>query len=54
VNEKCGRDFFKFLESIKFQGESVWKRVLRFIESLSICVQNVFFSNGVLESHGEV
>ncbi len=26
--------FFKFFESIKFQGESVWKRVLRFIESL--------------------
>ncbi len=26
--------FFKFFESIKFQGESVWKRVLRFIKSL--------------------
>ncbi len=30
--------FFKFFESIKFQGESVWKRVLRFIESLR-CVE---------------
>ncbi len=31
--------FFKFFfESIKFQGESVWKRVLRFIKSLR-CVK---------------
>ncbi len=30
--------FFKFFESIKFQGESLWKRVLRFIESLR-CVE---------------
>jgi hypothetical protein len=54
MSERYGRDFFKFFESIKFQGESVWKRVLRFIESLNICVQNVFFSNGVLETHGKV
>jgi len=30
--------FFKFFESIKFQGESVWKKVLRFIENLR-CVE---------------
>jgi len=30
--------FQVFFESIKFQGESVWKRVLRFIESLR-CVK---------------
>ncbi len=30
--------FFKFFESTKFQGESVWKRVIRFIESLR-CVE---------------
>jgi hypothetical protein len=30
--------FFKFFESIKFQGESVCKRVVRFIESLR-CVE---------------
>ncbi len=30
--------FFKFFESIKFQCESVWKRVIQFIESLR-CVE---------------
>jgi len=30
--------FQVFFESFKFQGESVWKRVLRFIESLR-CVK---------------
>jgi hypothetical protein len=36
---KCEKLFFKFFfESIKFQGESVWKKVLRFIESLR-CVK---------------
>jgi hypothetical protein len=56
--------FLNFFESIKFQGESVWKRVLWVVENFnfqvwesvccSFCVQNVFFSNGVLKSHGKV
>ncbi len=40
-----GRQFFKLLKASTFKFESV---------CCSICVQNVFFSNGVLESHGEV
>jgi len=35
---KCEKLVFQVFESIKFQGESVWKRVLRFIESLR-CVE---------------
>jgi len=44
ISSKCCK-FFKHekfilqvFESIKFQGESVWKKVLRFIESLR-CVE---------------
>jgi hypothetical protein len=40
-----GRKFFEFLKTSTFKFESV---------CCSFCVQNVFFSNGVLESHGEV
>jgi hypothetical protein len=32
--------FFEFFESIKFQGEIVWKKVLRFIESLRFVEKN--------------
>jgi hypothetical protein len=48
---------------IVFPSEwEVWKRFLQGVVSFSsvesvccsFCVQNVFFSNGVLESHGEV
>jgi hypothetical protein len=44
--------FFKFMKGVKdfFQSfQSFEKNVY-----CSICVQNVLFSNGVLESHGEV
>jgi hypothetical protein len=40
-----GREFFNLLKTSTFKFESL---------CCSICVQNVFFSNGVLESHGEV
>ncbi len=30
--------FFKFFESIKFQGESVWKRVFRVVENFNFQV----------------
>jgi hypothetical protein len=40
-----GREFFELLKTLTFKFESV---------CCSFCVQNVFFSNGVLESHGEV
>jgi hypothetical protein len=30
--------FFKFFESIKFQGESVWKRVLPVVENFNFQV----------------
>jgi hypothetical protein len=36
------KDFFESFQSFKKSG------------CFSICVQNVFFSNGILESHGEV
>jgi len=35
---KCEKLVLQVFESIKFQSESVWKRVLRFIESLR-CVE---------------
>jgi len=35
---KCEKLVLQVFESIKFQNESVWKRVLRFIESLR-CVE---------------
>ncbi len=65
ISSRCCK-FFKceklVFESTKFQSESVWKRVLLVLKNFNfqvwecsgICVQNVFFSNGVLESHGEV
>jgi hypothetical protein len=40
-----GREFFQLLKTSTFKFKSV---------CCSICAQNVFFSNGVLESHGEV
>ncbi len=40
-----GREFFKLLKTSTFKFESV---------CCSFYVQNVFISNGVLESHGEV
>jgi hypothetical protein len=40
-----GREFFEFLKTSTFKFESV---------CCSFCVENVFFSNGVLESHGKV
>jgi hypothetical protein len=40
-----GKEFFELLKTSTFKFESV---------CCSFCVQNVFFSNGVLESHGEV
>ncbi len=49
ISSKCCKFFkreklvFKFFENIKFQGESVWKRVFRFIESLR-CVEESFLS----------
>jgi len=39
------REFFEFLKTSTFKFESV---------CCSFYVQNVFFSNGVLESHGKV
>jgi hypothetical protein len=39
------REFFELFKTSTFKFESV---------CCSFCVQNVFFSNGVLESHGEV
>ncbi len=35
---KCEKPVLQVFESIKFQGESVWKRILRFIEILR-CVK---------------
>jgi hypothetical protein len=35
---KCEKLVLQVFKSIKFQGENVWKRVLRFIESLR-CVE---------------
>ncbi len=40
-----GREFFQLLKTSTFKFENV---------CCSFCVQNVFFSNGVLESHEEV
>jgi hypothetical protein len=40
-----GRELFELLKTSTFKFENV---------CYSFCVQNVFFSNGVLESHGEV
>jgi hypothetical protein len=40
-----GREFFKLLKTSTFKFESV---------CCSFCVQNVFFSNGVLQSHEEI
>ncbi len=39
------REFFELLRTSTVKFESV---------CCSFCVQNVFFSNGVLETHGEV
>ncbi len=35
---KCEKLVLQVFENMKFQGENVWKRVLRFIESLR-CVE---------------
>jgi len=32
---KCGKLILQVFESIKFQGESVWKRVLQVVENLN-------------------
>jgi len=44
--------FFKFMRGVKdfFQSFQSFEKSVY----CSICVQNVLFSNGVLESHGEV
>ncbi len=32
---KCGKLIFQVFESIKFQGESVWKRVFQIVENFN-------------------
>jgi hypothetical protein len=32
---KCGKHVFQIFESFKFQGESVWKKVLRIVDNFN-------------------
>jgi len=45
IKKVFGREFFELLKTSTFKFESV---------CCSSCVQNVFFSNGILEIHGKV